>query len=64
MSCTPGVEQKRPHFMPGVLKLDFYVAMIISHVKAIWKPAAAATPLTEQSVIIGKFFNKNIVFVN
>jgi hypothetical protein len=30
-SYTPGVEQKSPHFMPGQLKLEDFVAISISH---------------------------------
>jgi len=63
-SWTPGVEQNNPHFTPGVLKLEFYVAIIISQVKAIWNPAAAATPLIAQRLIIGNFLIANKVLVH
>ena len=64
MSWTPGVEQNSPHLTPGVLKLEFYVAIIRSHVKAIWNPAAAATPLIAQRVIIGSFLRAKSALVH
>lgn len=64
ISCTPGVEQKRPHLTPGVLKVDFSEAMIISQVIANWKPPAAATPSIAQRVTIGSRFKKRRVFVH
>jgi len=64
ISWTPGVEQKSPHLTPGVLKVEFSVAMIISQVRANWKPAAAATPLIELRVIKGSFFKNKRVLVN
>ena len=38
--------------------------MIKSHVRANWKPAAAATPLIAQRVIKGKFFKNKRVLVH
>ena len=64
MSCTPGVEQKRPHLTPGVLKVDFSEAMIRSQVIANWKPPAAETPSIAQRVTIGSLFRNRRVFVN
>ena len=64
MSCTPGVEQKRPHFTPGVLNWEFYVATIISQVRAIWKPAAAAIPSIAQRVTIGSLLRVSKVLVH
>lgn len=63
-SCTPGVEQKSPHLTPGVLKLDFSVATMRSQVRAIWKPAAAATPLIAHKVIKGSLLRRSNVFVH
>ena len=42
----PGVVQNSPHLTPGHEKDDFSVATIMSHAIAIWKPPAAAIPLT------------------
>lgn len=64
ISWTPGVEQNKPHLTPGVLKVDFFVAKIKSHVNAIWNPAAAATPSIAHRVMIGKFFKRKRVSVH
>jgi hypothetical protein len=64
MSCTPGVEQNRPHFTPGQLNDDFYVATIKSHDKANWKPPAAAIPLIPHNVTIGSLLSDSKDCVN
>ena len=57
MSCTPGVEQNRPHLTPGVENDDLSEHISISQVRAIWNPAAAATPLTTLIVGTDRFLN-------
>ena len=64
ISCTPGVEQKRPHLTPGVLKVDFSEARIMSQVMANWKPPAATTPSVAQRVTIGSLLRKSKACVN
>ncbi len=60
INSTPGVEQNKPHLIPGQLKLEFWVAIKISHPIASWNPAAAAMPLTAQTVGIDNDLNRRI----
>ncbi len=63
-NCTPGVEQKSPHLMPGVLKEDLVVASNRSQVRASCRPAAAAIPSTAQRVIRGRCISLSRVAVH
>lgn len=44
--ATPGVEQNRPTFTPGVAKVDLSVATAMSQLATNWHPAAVAMPFT------------------
>ena len=55
INYTAGVEQNRPHLIPGVEKDDFSEAIKRSHAKASWNPAAAAIPFTAHRVGTDEF---------
>lgn len=62
--ATPGVEQKRPKFTPGVENIELLLATTMSHMATNWQPAAAAIPSTLEGLQCNNSFLNKINQLN